>query len=138
MEVREIMTRDPESLRPESTVTDAARLMDRLDVGAMPVADGRKLAGLVTDRDIVVRSVAKGIDPTEATVDTVATREVATCFEDDDVRDLRQLMKEKQIRRVPVLSRDRDLVGIVALADLALETDEATSGDVLETVSRPS
>lgn len=136
MQLREIMTRNPEPVSPDATLQQAASEMERLDVGVLPLAADGKLFGLVTDRDIAVRGVARGLNPVEATVDTIATRNVATCFEDQEVSEVAQLMKEKQIRRIPVLNRKRDLVGIVSLGDLALETDDRTSGDVLEKVSR--
>jgi CBS domain-containing protein len=138
MQVRKIMTEDVRCIPPETTLQEAARQMRDLDVGPLPVCDQDRLTGVLTDRDITVRAVAEGLDPTATPVRDVMTTEVAYCFDDDDVEDCARLMKEKQIRRVLVLDRSKRLVGIVSLGDLALEgRDEELSAETLEAVSQP-
>jgi CBS domain-containing protein len=115
----EIMTRDVQVVRPGATVQEAAQTMRQLDVGALPVCDGKKLLGMLTDRDIAVRSTAQGQDPKATKVSDVMSPEVAWCFEDTSVEDVARTMEAKQLRRIPVVDRNKELVGIVALADLA-------------------
>ena len=114
--------------------------MRDLDVGPLPVCgDDDRLAGMVTDRDIAVRAVAEGWDPTAKRVRDVMSEEVVYCFEDQAVEDAARLMRENQIRRLVVLNRDKRLVGIVSLGDLAVETgDEELAGRTLEEVSEPA
>jgi CBS domain-containing protein len=137
MQVKEVMTPGVECIPPDSTLQDAARKMQVLDVGPLPVCDHDRLAGMLTDRDIVVRGVAEGRDPGNTRVRDVMTPEVVYCFEDQDVQEAARLMEQKQVRRLPVLNRDKRLVGIVSLGDLAVETgDRNLSGKTLERVSR--
>lgn len=137
MRIEDVMTRNPEFVRPNATLREVADKMARNDVGVIPVSDGQRLFGVVTDRDLVVRGMARELDPSTATVEQCVTKNVTTCHPDDDLRKALQLMKEKQIRRIPVVNRHNDLVGIVSLADVARHaTDEA--GDVLTKVSMPS
>jgi CBS domain-containing protein len=139
MQVREVMTRGAECIQPEATLQDAARRMRELNVGALPICDNDRLAGMVTDRDITIRATAEGRDPRTATVREVMTAETIYCFEDQDVREVAQLMEQKQIRRLPILSRDKRMVGIVSLGDLAVKAhDQKLSGSTLEHVSEPS
>src|SRR2546423_10403674 len=113
MQVSKVMTRDAECVRPDTTLQEAARKMRDLDVGPLPVCgDNDKLVGMLTDRDIVVRAVAEGKDPRTAKVRDAMSEGVCYCFEDDDVTEAARLMKEKQIRRLVVLNRDKRLVGI--------------------------
>src|SRR3954471_24846431 len=133
------MTRDVQCVAPDTTLQEAAEKMKALDVGPLPVCDNDRLAGVLTDRDITVRAVAEGLDPKTARVREAMTPEVISCFEDQDVADAARLMKDKQVRRVLVLNRDRRLVGIVSLGDLAVETgDERLAGEALERVSEPA
>jgi CBS domain-containing protein len=137
MQVKEVMTPGVECIPPESNLQDAARKMQVLDVGPLPVCDHDRLAGMLTDRDIVVRAVAEGRDPRATRVRDVMTPEVVYCFEEDDVQEAARLMEEKQIRRLLVLNRDKRLVGIVSLGDLAVETgDRNLAGKTLERVSK--
>jgi CBS domain-containing protein len=107
--------------------------------GPLPVCDNDRLAGLITDRDIAVRAVAEGCDPRTTTVKDVMTPDVVYCFEDQDVQEAAQLMREHQVRRLVVLNRDKRLVGIVSLGDLAVETgDEKLAAKTLEHVSLPT
>jgi CBS domain-containing protein len=114
--------------------------MKNLNVGVLPVCgDNDRLVGMITDRDIVVRAVAEGCDPRTITVKEVMSPDVLWCFEDQDVKEAAQLMRENQVRRLVVLNHDKRLVGIVSLGDLAVETgDEKLSGSTLEQVSLPT
>jgi CBS domain-containing protein len=139
MQVKDIMTANVECVRPEDTLQDAARKMRDLDVGPLPVCDDDRLAGMITDRDIVIRAVAEGRDPKTTPVSETMTEEIIFCFEEDDVEDAARTMRERQVRRLVVLNADKRLVGIVALADLATDTgDREQLGEVLEGVSEPS
>src|SRR3989440_1225274 len=114
MKVKDVMTRGAECVRPEATLQEAAQKMKSLDVGPMPVCDGDRLVGMLTDRDITVRAVAQGFDPKTTKVRDVMSPDVFWCFEDQDVREAAKLMQEKQIRRLLVLSHDKRLTGIVS------------------------
>lgn len=138
MKVNEIITHDPEVIRPETALIEAAQKMKSLDIGMLPVCDGDRLVGVITDRDITVRGVAQGYDPKTARVQEVMTPEVIYCFDDEDVKEAAEKMEEKQVRRLPVLNREKRLVGIVSLGDLAVRTGKETlAGVVLERVSEP-
>jgi CBS domain-containing protein len=138
MQVSQILTREVETIRPETTVKEAAQRMRSMDVGSLPVCDGRHLLGMVTDRDITVRITAEGRDPANTPVQVAMTPDVAFVFEDQDVQDAARIMRERQIRRLPVLSRDKQLVGILALGDIATTGQDRLSGDALEQISEPS
>jgi CBS domain-containing protein len=139
MQLKDVMTRRVEVVSPEASLEQAARKMDELNVGPLPVCDGERLVGMVTDRDITVRASAAGKDPRNTMVREAMTKEVLYCFEDQDVREAARLMEDKQVRRVPVLDRSKRLVGIVSLGDLATEThDQRLSGEVLTRVSEPA
>ena len=139
MKVKEVMTPGVECTRPESTLQQAAERMKALDVGPLPVCENDRLVGMLTDRDITIRATAEGWNPKAAPVRDAMTREVITCFEDQDVREAARLMKEKQIRRLPVLNRAKRLVGIVSLGDLAVETaDDRLAGETLHQISMPA
>ncbi|MDQ3188313.1 MAG: CBS domain-containing protein [Pseudomonadota bacterium] len=130
------MTTDVEVVRPEETLRDAARAMADLDVGSLPVCDGKKLIGMITDRDITVRAVAEG-KSSDTPVSEVMTDEVVWCSESDSVDEVLQKMSDAQVRRIPVVDEDRQLVGIVALGDIALEEDDAVD-ETLRDISMPS
>jgi len=139
MIVRDVMTQGAECVSPTTSLQEAARKMKDLDVGPLPVCENDRLVGMVTDRDITVRAVAEGCDPRTATVKEVMTPDVFYCFEDQDVQQAANLMKQNQVRRLVVLNRDKRLVGIVSLGDLAVETgDEHLTGRTLEEVSLPT
>lgn len=138
MQVKDIMTRGVETVSPETTLQEAAARMKTLDVGPLPVCDGDRIEGLVTDRDIVVRGIAEGRDPRTTRVTEVMSRDVVTCAESDDVKVAARTMKEKQIRRLLVVDDNHKVSGIVSLGDVAVEGDDKMSGDVLEKVSTPS
>jgi CBS domain-containing protein len=138
MKIREIMTRNVETVRPEHVIQEAASKMKSLDVGSLPVCDNRKLLGMITDRDITVRAVADGRNPGITPVQDAMTPGVTYCYDDQDVSEAAKLMKEHQIRRLPIVNRQHELVGIVALGDLAVDGDRKMSGKVLEQVSEPA
>ncbi len=138
MRIRDIMTRDVQSVTPSESIREAARLMDELNVGVLPVVEGERLIGMVTDRDITVRATSAGKAPDQTRVSEVMSDDPASCYEDDVVSDVARLMGQKQIRRVPVLDADDKLVGIVSLGDLAVESDRPqTSAEALERISTP-
>ena len=139
MRLTDIMTRDVETIRPDSTVREAAQRMRSLDVGALPVCDGRRLLGVVTDRDITVRITAEGRDPANTPVEVAMTPDLAYAFDDQDVQDAARIMEDRQIRRLPIVSRDgHQMVGIVALGDIATTGKDRLAGDTLESISQPS
>jgi CBS domain-containing protein len=125
--VAEVMTRDVRVVNAEETVQQAARLMAEVDAGAMPVAENDRLVGMVTDRDLAVRVLAEGKDPARTKVRDVMTPETAYVFEDQDVDTVAERMRGRQVRRMPVLNRDKRLVGIVSLTDLARSAGERQS-----------
>ena len=139
MQLKEIMSRNVEVIHPDSPLQEAAGKMKSLDVGSLPVCDNRKLVGILTDRDITVRAVASGRDPGNTKVSDAMSSDLIYCFDDQGVEEAANLMQRHQIRRLPILNRNQQLVGIVSLGDLAIETgDEELSGEVLEEVSEPN
>ncbi len=139
MLLRDIMTPNVGVVSPGDTLEQAARKMEELDVGPLPVCEGDRIVGMLTDRDITVRATAAGCDPKTTLVSDVMSHDIVSCYEDQDVQDAAGLMKEKQIRRLLVLSRADDLVGIVSLGDLATEAgDQGQPGEVLKKVSEPT
>jgi CBS domain-containing protein len=118
------MTRNPEVITSDFILKDAATKMRELDVGMLPVRHDDRLVGMLTDRDITVRATAEGCDPKKTQVHEVMTPEVIYCFEDQDVADAAKLMQDKQIRRLPILNRQKRLGGILALADVAIHLRE--------------
>jgi len=139
MQIKDVMTRDVEVIHPDATLQEAARKMQALDVGPLPVCDGERVVGMLTDRDITVRATAEGRDPTTTKVREAMTPEVVYLLEDQDTEEAARLMQERQLRRLLVMGPDRHVVGIVALGDLAVETgDERRVGQVLEGISEPS
>ena len=138
MQLKEIMTPGVEVISPEATIREAAEKMRHLDIGPLPVCDGDRLIGMLTDRDITVRAVAEGRNPVTTLVREVMTPDVVYGFDDQDIQDATRLMEQYQIRRLPVLNRTRRLVGMVALADLAVHPgNRPLAGEVLEQVSEP-
>jgi len=139
MQVGQVMTRHVECTRPDATLQEAAATMKQLEVGPLPVCENDRLAGIVTDRDITIRATAEGLDPRTTLVREVMTPSVIYCFDDQEVEEAAQLMKDLQVRRLAVLNRDKRLVGIISLGDLAVETgDDRLVGDTLEVVSEPN
>ncbi|HZU91516.1 MAG TPA: CBS domain-containing protein [Stellaceae bacterium] len=135
MKISEVMTPDVEIVRPGDTLRTAAQMMADIDAGVLPVCDGERLVGMVTDRDITVRAVAAGSDPENTPVREVMSEELRYCFEDDDVEEVSKKMAGWHVRRVPVLDRDKRLVGIVSLGDLAIGGAEEESREALKEIS---
>ncbi|HEY8606139.1 MAG TPA: CBS domain-containing protein [Noviherbaspirillum sp.] len=136
--IAEVMTRDVRSVTPQETIRRAAEMMDELNVGALPVCDGERLVGMITDRDITVRAVAAGVPPDTAQVGEVMSVQVRWCFEDQPVDEVMQQMADTQIRRVPVVDQNtHSLIGIVSLGDLATK-HSAQVDRTLEGISSPS
>lgn len=139
MQLRDVMTRNVEITQPDATVQEAAVKMKALNIGALPVCDGDRLVGLLTDRDITVRATADGRNPANTTIREVMTPDIAYCFDDQKIGEAARVMAEKQIRRMPVLDRNKRLVGIISLGSLAVHTkDDNLVGDVLKQVSKPA
>ena len=139
MKVKDIMTEEVEIVHPDDSLKEAAQKMRDRDIGFLPVCDGDRLVGVVTDRDIAVRSTAEGTDPNTSVGRDLVTSPVVYCFDDQDLKEAAKLMEEHQIRRVAVLSRaDKRLVGVVSLGDIATNGTKKTSAEVLEKVSEPT
>ena len=139
MILKDVMTHGVEVITPEATLQQAAAKMRRLNIGPLPVCDGDQLIGMLTDRDITVRAVAEGCDPTTTTVREAMTPDLAYCFEDQPIEDAVQMMERYQIRRLPILSREKRLVGMVSLGDLAVSSGNETQvGATLKQVSEPA
>jgi CBS domain-containing protein len=122
MLLREIMTTDVEVIRPETCVNQAAQKMRSLDIGALPVCEGERLVGMVTDRNITVRAAAYGHDPNTTPVRQYMSSDLICCFEDQDIKEAEELMRQKRVRRLPILTREKQIAGIVALDDLTSNT----------------
>ena len=139
MKIREIMTKQVETVSPDTSLTEAARMMRDADIGFLPVGESDRLVGTLTDRDIAVRAVADGKDPNSAKVRDAMSAGTEYVFDDQDTAEAATIMSEKQIRRLPVMSRDGNrLVGVVALGDLATKTnDDDVVGQTVEDVSQP-
>jgi CBS domain-containing protein len=137
MNVREIMTPDVVIAAPDDTLQHAAELMADIDSGALPVGENDRLVGMLTDRDITVRAVAAGKSPSECKVREVMSPDIKYVFEDESIEDAARNMSELQVRRLPVLNREKRLVGIVSLGDLSLKKQRA-GGEALQGVSRPT
>jgi CBS domain-containing protein len=138
MKTREIMTPNVCCVRPSDTLTSAAAVMRDHDIGSVPVCgDNNKLAGFLTDRDITIRAIAKGRDPNHTKVQDTMSPSLIYVYDDQDIGESARVMKEHQVRRLPVLSRDKQLLGIVSLGDMAIETDSDLSGSTLRKISEP-
>lgn len=139
MELREIMTRDVEVVNAGASLKEAASKMKVLDVGLIPVCDGDRLQGILTDRDITIRATADGRDPKKTKVTDVMSTDLAYCLEEQEIEEAVSLMEARQIRRIPILNQDKRLVGIVSLADIAVHVrNRELSGETLEEISEPA
>jgi CBS domain-containing protein len=136
MKVSEVMTRDVRVTNPDETIRKAAKTMAKLDAGVLPVGENDQLIGMITDRDIAIRGIAEGKGP-KAKVRDVMTNDVKYCFEDQEVEEVTRNMADIQVRRLPVLNRDKRLVGILSLGDVAVSSDGKGAGDALRGISRP-
>ncbi|MGB9110612.1 MAG: CBS domain-containing protein [Telluria sp.] len=135
--IQEVMTREVQSIAPQETIQRAAQMMDELNVGSIPVLDGKKLVGMITDRDITVRAIAVGLEPSTRVADVMST-DVRTCSPEQTVDDVLDKMGDVQIRRVPVIDQGtQEVVGIVAIGDLATRRSAGVER-ALEEVSTPS
>lgn len=141
MKARDIMSRNPACVTPDAPLAEAARLMKTENVGAIPVVEStasHRLVGVITDRDIAIRAVAEGRDGGKTSVEHIMTSDVRSCAPDDSVGDVMEVMGREQIRRIPVVDERGFLVGIVAQADLVLESkDDKTTQKTLEQISQP-
>jgi CBS domain-containing protein len=136
MKVSEVMSRDVQTVRPDQPVKEAASFMMSADAGSIPVVDGERLIGMITDRDIAVRGVAKGYGP-DTPVRELMTDEIICARDDDDVDDIASKMSAAQVRRLPVIDDQERLCGIVSLGDLSREASEDAAAEALEGVSEP-
>ncbi|HLI10845.1 MAG TPA: CBS domain-containing protein [Alphaproteobacteria bacterium] len=136
MKVSELMTRDVEIANPNDTIEAAARLMAKIDAGVLPVGEENHLVGMITDRDITIKGVASGKDPKSTKVRDVMTGEIKYCFEDEDVDRVADNMADLQLRRLPVVNRDKRLVGIVSLGDIATGHKPSKAGEALSGISQ--
>lgn len=137
MRIAEVMTRDVAVVHPGDDLRRAARMMDNLNVGALPVCDGDRLVGMITDRDITVRASAEGRSPDDTKVSDAMSSRVRWCFANDDVEQVVRKMGDSQIRRVPVVDKHKRLIGIVSLGDLAAEHAPGAE-EALERISMPA
>jgi len=133
--IRDLMTSSPATAEPSSTVADVAQVMAQEDVGPVPIVEGGRLVGLVTDRDLVIRVIAEGRDPNSTTIGEIASADLVTVQPDSDLNEALQLMAQNQVRRLPVVEGDQ-LVGIVAQADVARAADEEQVGEVVQDISQ--
>jgi len=134
-QVKDVMSSNPTTCEPQASVVDAAKVMAKEDVGPIPIVEGDRLVGLVTDRDLVMRVLAEGRDAGSTMVGEIASRDLVTVSPDDDLDRALQLMAENQVRRLPVVESD-SLVGIIAQRDIALEGQDRETGQVVEQISR--
>lgn len=137
MQIREIMHQGASVINCNRSIQDAAKMMKEKDIGALPVEKDDKMVGMITDRDITVRVVASGKSPTETKIHECMTEGINWCFDDDDVEEVSRKMQERKQRRIPVVNRDKRLVGMVSLSELAGKTKNPNlSHDVLNSVTR--
>jgi CBS domain-containing protein len=137
MKIEEVMTTDVNFVGPSTPITEVARQMRDADIGSTPVVENDRLIGMVTDRDIVVRTVADGRDPGAATARDAMSPGILYCFADDTVEAVLENMGDQQIRRLPVVNRDKRLVGVVSLGDLSLTGKRRAAGEALQEISQP-
>jgi CBS domain-containing protein len=137
-DIREVMTSNPRTIEADKPVADAAKLMRDEDVGLAPVVEGDRLVGTLTDRDIAIRVVAEGKDPASTTAREVASTEVVTVSPEQDLDEATRLMAQHQVRRVPVVEQDGRLVGVIAQADVARQSDEQQTGELVGHISKES
>lgn len=136
MIIREVMTTNVEIIKPDISVTEAAKKMKSLDCGILPVYENDKLIGMITDRDIAIRSTAEGRDPNKDMVRNVMTKKVVYCYDDESIESVASKMEDEKIRRILILDRNKRLVGICSLGDMVkISKDFELSGEVLEKVS---
>jgi CBS domain-containing protein len=137
MQIQEIMTADVSYVRPDTPILEIARKMRDADIGSMPVVEDDRLVGMVTDRDIVVRLVAEGGDIGTKTAREAMSPGILYCFADEGIEAVLDNMGDRQIRRLPVVNRDKRLVGVVSLGDLSLTGRNKAAGEALQEISQP-
>jgi CBS domain-containing protein len=136
MKVREVMTGDVRLADPDRSIREAAQMMAEQDIGSLPVGENDRLVGMITDRDIAVRAVSKGLGP-DTKIREVMSKEVKYCFDDEELDGVAHNMGDVKVRRMPVLNRDKRLVGIIALSDLSRCEDAAKTGRTVAEISAP-
>ena len=136
MKVRECMTRNVQVASPKQSIRDAAKMMVECDAGVLPVGENDRLVGMITDRDIALRAVARNLPP-DTPVRDVMSKEVLYTFDDLDIGEVARNMAQQKVRRLPVVNRDKRLVGIISLGDLARGADERMLGHAIGDISRP-
>ena len=138
MNVRQAMTARPRCAAPDTPLSQVAQLMDSQDIGAIPILDGDRLVGMITDRDIVVRAVAKAKDPSGMSSGEISSGELVTVRPDQDLSDALHLMAQHQVRRLPVVDDENRLVGVVSQADIALDAQDTSVGQMVAGISKPT
>jgi CBS domain-containing protein len=142
MQIRDVMTQGPETINSNAPAIEAAAKMRELDVGSLPVCDGESLEGLLTDRDITVRLVAAGLDASTTKVKEIMTPGATYCFDDQTLDEAAAVMEARKIRRLPIMNRDKQLIGMLSLGDLAIRTfgteDRGLAEEALDDISEPS
>ena len=136
MKVSDAMSRDVQVVSPEQSIRDAARTMASIDAGVLPVGENDRLIGVITDRDITIRAVAEGKAPTTK-VREVMSQEVLYCYDDQDLDEVANNMGDMKVRRMPVVNREKRLVGIISFGDLARNESVGTTGQTISTISEP-
>lgn len=136
MKIKDIMTKEVKFIEPTVTLKEAANIMREKNIGALPVGENDQLTGVITDRDIAIRAIANGSDPKTTTVKQAMTPKCLYCFEEDSIEETGRNMSENQVRRLPVLNKDKRLVGIVALADIILKGSKQTAAEALQGISQ--
>lgn len=136
--IRDIMTRTVETVSPETTIKDAASLMKGKDFGSLPVVEGKKVVGVLTDRDIAVRVVAEGRDPASTRLGEVMSKDIVSVREDSDLQEAEKLMHDRQLRRLPVVNAQGELVGYLSLAKMTRSQSPESAGQVIKGVSEAS
>ena len=137
MKLREIMSDHVEVIHPDDSLQTAAEKMRDRDIGFLPVCDGDRLIGVLTDRDLITRALADGLEAKAILGRDLVTSPAIYCFDDQSVEEAAKLMHDNQIRRLVVLSRDKQMVGVISLGDLAMTASDKLTGDVLQSVSEP-
>ena len=139
MKVREIMSSPVKQISSSAMVSEAADKMKTFDVGALPILEDNKIVGMLTDRDIVVRTIAMDMDPKMTVIKDIFTPEVLCCFEEDDISAAAKIMEDNQVRRLVVLDNEKTVVGMISLGDLALKTsNDHLAYEILERVCEPA
>ena len=136
MKVSDAMSRDVAVASPTESIRNAAKVMAKIDAGSLPVGENDRLVGMITDRDIAIRAVAQGKSPTTKVRD-IMSEEVLYCYDDQDLDEVAQNMSEMKIRRLPVVNREKRLVGIISLGDLARNEDNGTTGETISHICEP-